>query len=77
MRHDGRVTALTFSLDGKLLVSGGTIRTIHNFLGPNHWAQAAAERLHVWDVNSGQQIRALTQRGSVVAFVNDRVVGGV
>lgn len=74
MRHDGRVTALSFSWDGKLLVSGGTIRTIHNFLGPNQWAQAAAERLHIWDVNSGQQIRALKQRGSVVAFVNDRVV---
>lgn len=73
--HELKVTGLAFAPDGKVLASGGTATaTIPGFfVGATH-----SDQIHLWDAATGQPLRKLDVRGTLVAFAGDgqTVAGG-
>jgi WD40 repeat protein len=74
--HELKVTSLAFSPDGKVLASGGTATPVIPgfFLG----GAVHADEVRLWDPATGNAIRKLPLRGSVVALAADgqTVMGG-
>jgi WD40 repeat protein len=61
-----QITSIAFSPDGKALACGGTALTVIQRVGV-----AETDRIRLWDVASGKELRKLQGRGSVVAFAAD------